>query len=404
MNIKIPERVPLGILEDLRVDCSALPMNDTEVIDMTVGATNISSRLTFESENGNTKHGADTTPPCLWDSVHDLKHYTITEGFIDGNVNPSIIGDNQDVDPYDFNYHGVPKQHRVLKEQPPCPLCGAKRIKFEFPTFCFIKGKTELCARRLVWPNLDRQIVEILTRVLATNPYVTTFRSLADLGPLDDYRVVDIWIEGNNNISAYKRDIVVYGRSDYPTQIQPHFASYDPLSYVLFFPKGEPGWHSKIPRVGVSIDEIIGDEENMEEDYEGLTEPGGRKTVTCWACTTFTKIVTSCLLFIERNQTKIRADLYQGIMDCVNAGKVQPRRLGQIVVLLASFIGGPHDMRRRFLDAMTLVQDEGKPDIFLTMTCNPNWPEIQMSYLPGQADSRSTRTLFQGCSGLELRI
>ncbi|GKF78218.1 uncharacterized protein Tco_0230688, partial [Tanacetum coccineum] len=72
-------------------------------------------------------------------------------------------------------------------------------------------------------------------------------------------------------------------------------------------------------------------------------------------------------------------------MDCVNAGKVQPRRLGQIVVLLASFIGGPHDMRRRFLDAMTLVQDEGKPDIFLTMTCNPNWPEIQTELLPGQA-------------------
>ncbi|KAJ0943012.1 putative helitron helicase-like domain-containing protein [Helianthus annuus] len=33
-------------------------------------------------------------------------------------------------------------------------------------------------------------------------------------------------------------------------------------------------------------------------------------------------------------------------------------------------------MRRRFLDAMTLVQDDGKPDVFLTMTCNPKWPEI----------------------------
>nr|XP_027114315.1 uncharacterized protein LOC113732586 [Coffea arabica] len=34
-------------------------------------------------------------------------------------------------------------------------------------------------------------------------------------------------------------------------------------------------------------------------------------------------------------------------------------------------------MRRRYLDAMSLVQKYGKSDIFLTMTCNPAWKEIQ---------------------------
>ncbi|XP_058189254.1 uncharacterized protein LOC131306843 [Rhododendron vialii] len=34
-------------------------------------------------------------------------------------------------------------------------------------------------------------------------------------------------------------------------------------------------------------------------------------------------------------------------------------------------------MRKRYLDAMTLVQRYGKPDLFLTMTCNPNWLEIR---------------------------
>ncbi|GKC93343.1 ATP-dependent DNA helicase PIF1, partial [Tanacetum coccineum] len=34
--------------------------------------------------------------------------------------------------------------------------------------------------------------------------------------------------------------------------------------------------------------------------------------------------------------------------------------------------------------AMTLVQDDGKPDLFLTMTCNPKWPEIQNELLDGQ--------------------
>ncbi|CAH1449314.1 unnamed protein product [Lactuca virosa] len=41
-------------------------------------------------------------------------------------------------------------------------------------------------------------------------------------------------------------------------------------------------------------------------------------------------------------------------------------------------------MRRRFLDAMTLVQEDGRPDIFLLMTCNPNWKEIVDELLPGQ--------------------
>ncbi|XP_058789991.1 uncharacterized protein LOC131663540 [Phymastichus coffea] len=33
---------------------------------------------------------------------------------------------------------------------------------------------------------------------------------------------------------------------------------------------------------------------------------------------------------------------------------------------------------------MALVNEKGKPDIFLTMTCNPNWVEIQENLLPGQ--------------------
>jgi len=41
-------------------------------------------------------------------------------------------------------------------------------------------------------------------------------------------------------------------------------------------------------------------------------------------------------------------------------------------------------MRRRYMDAMALVRRFGKPDIFLTMTCNPNWDEIKRELYPGQ--------------------
>nr|XP_043639138.1 uncharacterized protein LOC122610211 [Erigeron canadensis] len=98
----------------------------------------------------------------------------------------------------------------------------------------------------------------------------------------------------------------------------------------------------------------------------------------------YIKIEMSRLQFYEHNQDTIRADFYQGIVDCVNAGEVNSNRVGRRIVLPASFIGGSRDMRRRFLDVMSLVQDDGKPDIFLTFTCNLNWPEITEKLLPGQ--------------------
>ena len=52
----------------------------------------------------------------------------------------------------------------------------------------FYDSESEL-NHRLKWDNLNKNVVEILTRVLATNPYVRTFRSLGQLGPLDKYRV-----------------------------------------------------------------------------------------------------------------------------------------------------------------------------------------------------------------------
>jgi len=58
-------------------------------------------------------------------------------------------------------------------------------------------------------------------------------------------------------------------------------------------------------------------------------------------------------------------------------GETHGSRVGRRIILPTSFIGCPRDMRRRYLDAVALVKRFGKPDIFLTMTCNPRWPEIQ---------------------------
>ena len=55
---------------------------------------------------------------------------------------------------------------------------------------------------------------------------------------------------------------------------------------------------------------------------------------------------------------------------------VQVVVIGKMVTLPSSFTRSPRDIQQNFLDSMTICQNFGKPDIFLTMTCNPHWKEI----------------------------
>ncbi|KAG5562040.1 hypothetical protein RHGRI_004922 [Rhododendron griersonianum] len=96
----------------------------------------------------------------------------------------------------------------------------------------------------------------------------------------------------------------------------------------------------------------------------------------------YVKIETSRLDYFRYKQEEIRADLYQGIVNSVNHGESDASKIGIQIVLPATFIGGPRDMRKQYLDAMALVGKFGKPDLFFTMTCNPNWPEIKVELKP----------------------
>jgi hypothetical protein len=62
--------------------------------------------------------------------------------------------------------------------------------------------------------------------------------------------VVAIWVEGNCNIIAFQRSIIVYGRSERSQTIRSYHACYNLLAYPLFHSNGEPGWHENIMREG----------------------------------------------------------------------------------------------------------------------------------------------------------
>ena len=58
--------------------------------------------------------------------------------------------------------------------------------------------------------------------------------------------------------------------------------------------------------------------------------------------------------------------------------------VGKIVTLPSTLIGSPRNMLQLHQDAMAIVRKYGKPDLFVTMTCNPKWREIEDNLLPGQ--------------------
>ena len=91
------------------------------------------------------------------------------------------------------------------------------------------------------------------------------------------------------------------------------------------------------------------------------------------------------------NQKKLRVDDYIHLRDAI-AADGNARNLGRLVILPSSFTGSPRYMHERTQDAMTYVRNYGRPDLFITFTCNPLWPEISESLLE----------LFERCFGVWL--
>ncbi|XP_022841901.1 uncharacterized protein LOC111365576 [Olea europaea var. sylvestris] len=91
----------------------------------------------------------------------------------------------------------------------------------------------------------------------------------------------------------------------------------------------------------------------------------------------YVKIETARLDYFHNNQKVIRAELYERIVDSVQNGENTGYKIGRSLVLPSDFVGSPRNMTKRYMDAMSIIQRYGKPDVFLTMTYNPNWLEIK---------------------------
>ena len=58
--------------------------------------------------------------------------------------------------------------------------------------------------------------------------------------------------------------------------------------------------------------------------------------------------------------------------------------VGKTTVLPSSRVGSPRYYQQKAQDALAYVSEFGKPDLFIALTCNPQWPELTRKLYPGQ--------------------
>ena len=81
------------------------------------------------------------------------------------------------------------------------------------------------------------------------------------------------------------------------------------------------------------------------------------------------------LYYIRKEQDSFRTEMYKGSMGYVH-NKAANSVIGKMVILPSSFMESPRATQQNLLDLMTICQNFGKLDLFLTMTYNPHWKEI----------------------------
>jgi hypothetical protein len=98
----------------------------------------------------------------------------------------------------------------------------------------------------------------------------------------------------------------------------------------------------------------------------------------------FCKMEQNNMRFIRQHQQELRCELYQGLADAFFSGDHDASQIGRRIILPSSVTGSARNMGQLYQDSMAIVRKYGKPDLFVTMTCNPNWTEIHDALLPGQ--------------------
>ncbi|CAF1106012.1 unnamed protein product [Rotaria sordida] len=135
----------------------------------------------------------------------------------------------------------------------------------------------------------------------------------------------------------------------------------DPMTFPLFFPNGDFGWitnlshnmdHATEKRNKVTILEFYSNKIGIRRNHFNPLFYGG-KLFQQYLVYVYARYEANRMTYIRNNQ------------------------FGNIFILPSSFVGGPRFMSKLYQDNMAMVRKFGRPDLFITFTCNPKWEEIK---------------------------
>ncbi|KAL6207830.1 hypothetical protein ACLB2K_018783 [Fragaria x ananassa] len=204
--------------------------------------------------------------------------------------------------------------------------------------------------------------------------------------PASSKAALDAFVGADDTGDIRGRDIKIETREGQLLNISDCAGYYDPLQYPLLLPYGTYGWDINSRSSNgrpMTCRAYYAYVLQIRLNEDSVLLRGGR-LLQQYVVDNYVKIETQKLRYIRNNQPDLRCEFYNGLHDSLNAGEDNAGNIGRRIILPSTFIGSPRDMHQRYQDAMALVQKYGKPDIFLTMTCNPNWDEIKAELLPGQ--------------------
>jgi hypothetical protein len=139
---------------------------------------------------------------------------------------------------------------------------------------------------------------------------------------------------------------------------------YEPMQYPVLFPQGSPGWGLNDSRRLIPFTQCAWCRGRLltEDRFQTFGQLGCE-----YLCDMYSRVEEEQLKYIRRGLANV--DHHENADD---ADERVPD-----VELPTTFLGSRKWASEQTADSLALAHTYGKPSLFITMMCNPKWPEIQ---------------------------
>jgi hypothetical protein len=176
------------------------------------------------------------------------------------------------------------------------------------------------------------------------------------------------------------KTVVIYNKNtSEPEFLDDDNELYEPLSYPILFPTGEPGWtrqrQKRLPLLRYLRTRLF-----MPDPSLTVTLQDKATTMMLNRFDVLPRL--GQVYFVDGLSRKLDKELrwVETHQNDIHGPDFDARR----TIVPESVHGSYRHRRALTLNALTLLTKHGKPTIFLTLTCNPRWDEITAQLLTGQ--------------------